>query len=168
LKEVSSVLSVRRPTARVIDTGETLPATAPDQVLVHGVFASGVPLSIHYRGGASRDGDGLFWDILGTAGEIRVSGPSGHTQMVQLALKGAWGEEKAFKPLEVPVSYREGWPAGPEAGNVARVYAKMAADLRDGTRTAPSFDDAVAVHRIIAAIEGSAENGHRVGLPHSL
>src|SRR5690348_10690893 len=86
--EVSSVLAVRRPTARVINTGETLPATAPDQVLVSGVFASGVPISIHYRGGAARDGDGLFWEIHGTDGDIRVSGPSGHTQMVQLSLKG--------------------------------------------------------------------------------
>ena len=32
----------------------------------------------------ARDGDGLFWEINGTKGDIRVSGPSGHTQMVQL------------------------------------------------------------------------------------
>ena len=159
--EVSSVLAVRRPTARVINTGETLPATAPDQVLVSGVFASGVPISIHYRGGAARDGDGLFWEIHGTDGDIRVSGPSGHTQMVQLSLKGARGEEKMFRPLEVPASYRVGWPEDVEAGNVARVYVRMARDLRDGTRTAPSFEDAVAVHRIIAAIEQAAESGSR-------
>jgi predicted dehydrogenase len=152
---VSSVLAVRRPMARVVDTGETLPATAPDQVLVSGVFASGVPISIHYRGGAARDGDGLFWEIHGTDGDIRLSGPSGHTQMVPLSLKGARGEEKMFRPLEVPASYRAGWPEDVEAGNVARVYARMARDLRDGTRTAPSFEDAVAVHRIIAAIEKS-------------
>ncbi len=49
-------------------------------------------------------------------------------------------------------------------GNVARVYARMAADLRDGTHTAPSFADAVAVHRIIAAIERAAETGARVSV----
>jgi len=87
--EVSSVLAVRRPTALVVDTGETLPVTAPDQVLACALFASGVPMSIHYRGGAGRDDDdGLFWEIHGTEGDIRVSGPSGHTQMVQLSLKG--------------------------------------------------------------------------------
>jgi predicted dehydrogenase len=162
--EVSSVLAVRRPTAFAVDTGETLPATAPDQVLVSGFFASGVPISIHYRGGAARDGDGLFWDIHGTEGDIRVSGPSGHTQMVQLSLKGARGEEMTFRPLEVPASYRAGWPADAEPGNVARLYARMARDLRDDTRTAPSFEDAVAVHRIIAAIEKAAESGSRVVL----
>lgn len=154
--EVSSVLAVRRPMALAVDTGELLPVTAPDQVLVSGLFASGVPLSIHYRGGAARDGDGLFWEIHGTEGDIRVSGPSGHTQMVQLALKGARGEEKTFRPLEVPESYCAGWPDDVEAGNVARVYARMARDLREATRTAPSFEDAVAVHRIIEAIENAA------------
>ncbi len=167
IAEVSSVLAVRRPIARVVDTGEMLPATAPDQVLVSGVFASGVPISIHYRGGAARDDDGLFWEIHGTDGDIRLSGASGHTQMVPLSLKGARGGEKMFRPLEVPASYRTGWPENVEAGNVARVYARMASDLRDGTRIAPSFDDAVAVHRVIAAIEQAAETGARVA-PRSL
>jgi predicted dehydrogenase len=165
--EVSSVLAVRRPTALAVDTGEILPVTAPDQVLVSGVFASGVLISIHYCGGAARDGDGLFWDIHGTEGDIRVSGPSGHTQMVQLALKGARGDEKTFRPLEVPGSFRSGWPEDVEPGNVARLYARMAQDLRDGTRTAPSFEDAVAVHRIIAAIEKAAEGGSRTA-PRSI
>src|SRR5579859_4843122 len=154
--EVSSVLAVRRPTALAVDTGEMLPVTAPDQVLVSGLFASGVPVSIHYCGGEARDGNGLFWEIHGTEGDMRVSGPSGHTQMVQLALQGARGEETAFRPLEVPASYSAGWPEDVEPGNVARVYARMARDLRDGTRTAPSFEEAVAVHRIIEAIENAA------------
>jgi predicted dehydrogenase len=46
-------------------------------------------------------------------------------------------------------------------GNVARLYARMARDLRDGTRTAPSFEDAVALHRVIAAIEKAAASGSR-------
>jgi predicted dehydrogenase len=164
--EVSSVLAVRRPTALVMDTGETLAVTAPDQVLVSGVFASGVPVSIHYRGGAPRDGDGLFWEIQGTEGDIRLSGPSGHMQMVQLSLTGASGEEKTFKPLQVPATYRAGRPDDVEAGNVARLYARMGRDLRDGTRTAPSFEDAVAVHRIVAAIERAAreQKTHRAKL----
>jgi predicted dehydrogenase len=161
---VSAVLATRRTSALAADTGETLPVSAPDQVLVSGVLASGAPLSLHYRGGTARDDNGLFWEINGTAGDIRVSGPSGHTQMVQLSLEGARGEETAFRPLEVPASYRSGWPQDVVPGNVARVYARMARDLRDGTRTAPSFEDAVAVHQIIAAIERAAESGSRTVL----
>ncbi|AZO66806.1 Gfo/Idh/MocA family oxidoreductase [Mesorhizobium mediterraneum] len=162
--EVSAVLATRRPTALAVDTGETLPVSAPDQVLVSGVLASGAPLSIHYRGGAARYDDGLVWEINGTEGDILISGPSGHTQMVQLSLKGARNGEKVFRPLEVPASYRSGWPEDVEPGNVARVYARMAQDLREGTRSAPSFEDAVAVHRIIAAIERAAESGSRTAL----
>ncbi|TPN43339.1 Gfo/Idh/MocA family oxidoreductase [Mesorhizobium sp. B1-1-7] len=162
--EVSSVLAVRRPSALALDTGELLPVTAPDQVLISGTFASGVPISLHYRGGEGRGGDGLFWEIHGTQGDIRVLGPSGHTQMVQLSLEGARGEERAFRPLEVPSSYRAGWPKDVESGNVARLYARMARDLREGTCSAPSFEDAVAVHQIIEAIETAAEGGCRVRL----
>jgi predicted dehydrogenase len=161
---LSAVLATRRKTAKALDTGETLPVTAPDQVLVSGVLAGGAPLSIHFRGGQPRDGHGLLWEINGTAGDLRITGPSGHTQMVQLTLEGAHGEEKAFKPLEVPESYRTGWPEDVIPGNVARVYARMAQDLRDGTATAPRFADAVAVHRIIDAIERAAESGGRVSV----
>ncbi len=162
--EVSARLATRRSTAVVAGTGELLPVTSPDQVLVDGVFATGVPFSLHYRGGGARDGDGLFWETIGTNGDIRVSGTSGHTQMVPLRLRGATGQETGFRSLDVPGAYRSGWPEDVESGNVARVYAAMGRDLRQATRTAPTFDDAVAVHRILAAIERSAETGRRIAL----
>jgi predicted dehydrogenase len=162
LAEVSAVLATRRTSALAADTGENLPVSAPDQVLVSGLLASGAPISIHYRGGAARDGNGLQWEINGTKGDLRLTGSSGHTQMVQLSLSGAQGEEKAFRPLEAPASYRSGWPEEVEPGNVARLYARMAKDLREGTHTAPSFEDAVEVHRTIAAIERAAESGNRI------
>jgi predicted dehydrogenase len=166
---LSAVLATRRKTAKALDTGEILPVTAPDQVLVSGVLADGgpargAPFSIHYRGGQARDGKGLLWEINGTEGDLRITGPSGHTQMVQLSLEGARGEEKVSQPLPVPAAYRDGWPEDVIPGNVARVYARMAQDLHDGTQTAPSFADAVAVHRVIDAIERAAETGTRVAV----
>lgn len=162
--QVSAVLATRRTTAVATDTQKTFPVSAPDQVLVSGLLATGAPLSIHYRGGMARNGEGLLWEINGTKGDIRISGLSGHTQMVQLSLQGARDAEKTFRPLEVPASYRSGWPEHVEPGNVARLYARMAHDLRHGTRTAPNFDDAVTLHRIIGAIETSAESGTRISL----
>lgn len=158
---LSSVLATRRTTALVADSGERLPVSAPDQVLVSGVLAGGAPISLHYRGGMPRDGEGFMWEINGTQGDIRILGPLGHTQMVQLSLRVAQGDDKAFQPLEVPASFRSGWPEDVVPGNVARIYSRMASDLHDGTRTAPSFDDAVAIHRLIAAIETAAETGRR-------
>lgn len=162
--QVSSVLATRRAQALVADTGETVPVSAPDQVLVSGLLASGAPISLHYRGGMARDGDGLFWEINGTKGDIRVSGAFGHAQLVPLTLKGARGDEKIFQALEVPAPYRAGGPTDVVPGNVARNYARMAKELREGSRTAPSFVDAVALHKVIAAIELAAEGGGRAML----
>ncbi len=162
ITELSAVIANRRHAVHALDTGKTLPMDAPDQILVTGLLAGGAPLSIHYRGGEARGAAGLVWEINGSEGDIKVTGPSGHAQMVQLRLKGGRGDERTLRPLEVPVSYRAGWPGDVVPGNVARVYARMAADLRQGTRTAPSFDDAVGLHRLLAAIEAAADSGRRV------
>jgi predicted dehydrogenase len=164
IAQVSAILATRRTTTRVGDTGETLSVSSPDQVLVSGLLASGAPVSIHYRGGVEPDEKSFLWEINGTEGDIRVSAPLGHTQLVPLTLEGAKAGEKAFQPLVVPDSYRTGWPDNVVPGNVARIYARMAQDLRTGSRTAPSFDDAVALHRLIAAIEAAAGNGTRTSV----
>ena len=57
---VSSVLSTRRTTATAADTKASFPVTAPDQVLVSGILANGAPVSMHYRGGMPRDGQGFY------------------------------------------------------------------------------------------------------------
>lgn len=154
--EVACVLATRRPEAIVVGTGERVPVSAPDQVLISGVLTSDAPVSLHFRGGAPRDGEGLFWEINGTEGDIRVTGALGHLQMVRLSLQAARGDDKVFGPVEVPSLGDARWPEDVIPGNVARLYARMAADLRDGTRTAPDFDDAVALHRLIAAVERAA------------
>jgi hypothetical protein len=44
------------------------------------------------------------------------------------------------------------------------MHSCLAADLRIGTRTALSFGDAVALHRIIQTVEKAATSGRRVNL----
>jgi predicted dehydrogenase len=163
VSEVSAVMANRIPEIKELDSGTVLPKTSHDQILVSAVLAGGAPLSLHYRGGLPRSGPGLVWDIHGTRGDLRITGPFGHAQLVPLALEGARGDEPALHALEVPAPYHEGF-AGHTAttGNVARVYARMAADIRGGSRTAPSFDDAVALHHVLDAIEASAASGTRV------
>ncbi|MGI4748194.1 MAG: Gfo/Idh/MocA family protein [Janthinobacterium lividum] len=164
--EVSARLANRRTSARVNGTGEVRPMTAHDQVLMEGVLESGAPISLHYRGGTSR-GTGLLWEINGTEGDIQVSGADGHAQMVQLALSGGRGDERTLQAIEVPASFYTALPDSVLARNVACIYARLAADLRNGGRTAPSFDDAVTLHRLLAAIEQSSEDNCRV-LPQAL
>ncbi|MDX7951320.1 hypothetical protein P7D22_09040 [Lichenihabitans sp. Uapishka_5] len=152
---VSATLGHRRTTALNVDTGQIVAMTAADQVLAYGELVGGAPLSIHYRGGSSR-GPGLLWEINGTEGDIRISGPSGHTQMVPLSLSGGRGDDKTLEPLPLTAAYAADAGDGPVIGNVRRLYAALARDLRFGTREAPRFEDAVAIHQIIAAIEATA------------
>lgn len=153
--DISARMINRRKTTYVTDTGETIPTTSHDQVLVHGTLESGVAVSIHYRGGLSR-GTNFLWEINGTEGDIQVTGATGHGQIVQLSIRGARGNASKLGPLAPPASAYEGWPDNSVARNVARLYALVAKDIRSGTRSAPSFRDAVALHETIDAIERSA------------
>jgi predicted dehydrogenase len=153
---LSAHFASRFDTVKITDTGETREKTAPDQIMVHGTLASGAALSIHYRGGISR-GTNLLWEINGTEGDIQVTGGSGHAQMIQLTVQGARGKETVLAPLMPSASAYEGWPESATVRNVARVYARLYDDIRNGTRTAPSFHDAVALHEVIDAIERSAQ-----------
>ncbi len=155
LGDLSARMLNRRKTTRVTDTGETIPVTSHDQILVHGTLQSGAAFSIHYRGGMSR-GTNLLWEINGTKGDLQVTGANGHGQIVQLSILGANGDARELAPLTPPASAYEGWPDNSVARNVARLYALIAQDIRSGTRSAPSFRDAVALHETLDAIERSA------------
>lgn len=153
--DFSARMIKRRDTVYVADTGETIPSNAPDQVLIQGALESGAAFSIHYRGGLSR-GTNLLWEINGTEGNIEVTAAHGHGQMVQLSIHGANGDMSELAPLTPPASAYDGWPDSAVPRNVARVYALVAQDIRSGTRSAPSFRDAVALHETVDAIERSA------------
>ncbi|MBC06861.1 Gfo/Idh/MocA family oxidoreductase [Thalassospira sp.] len=143
-------------TVKIAETGEEKPKNAADQVLVQGTMASGAALSVHYRGGVSR-GTNLLWEINGTEGDIQVTAGLGHAQMVQLTIKGAKGEEKELSDLMPDASVYEGMPEFPGARNVAGIYARIADDIKNGTKTAPTFADGVELHKVLDAIEKSAE-----------
>jgi predicted dehydrogenase len=107
---------------------------------------------------------GLFWEINGTRADLRLTGPSGHLQMVPLKLSIARQKGGGFEPIEISRTYEERkLPRDPEVANVARLYAAMAEDIVTGRRTAPNFGDAVALHRIISEIEASAEQVELLG-----
>ncbi len=140
---------------KITDTGDTRPKTAPDQIMIQGTLASGAAVSVHYRGGVSR-GTNLLWEINGSEGDIQVSAGLGHAQMVQLTIRGGRGQEKVLGELMPSASAYEGKPEAAAARNVAGVYARLYDDVRNGSSTAPSFQDAVQLHELLDRIERSA------------
>lgn len=166
IKNVSARLVNRRTSAQIEGEDRTVPMTSHDQVMVDALLEGGAPLALHYRGGMPK-GIGLLWEINGTDGVIQVTAANGHAQMVQLSLSGACASESDLQPIAVPASFYEGLPGDVRARNVAALYARMAADIRDGTRSAPDFVDAVELHRVITAIERSSDEGCRSAVDHT-
>jgi predicted dehydrogenase len=159
---LNAVTTIRRATLRIAETGEERARTDPDQVMVQGLLASGAAASIHFRGGRNR-ATNLLWEINGTAGDLRISTLGGGVQAVATKIEGARGDDLAMAPLVVPERfYRVSRRAlAGYAHNVAEAYHRFAQDIRTGTTSCASFDDAVVRHRMIDAIERAAKSGER-------
>lgn len=153
---LKSVMFSNFQTVKITDTGEEKPKTAEDQIMVIGKLQSGAAINIHYRGGISK-GTNLLWEINGTEGDIRITGGSGHGQMVQLSICGAKKNEKELKPLTPPAEMYQGLPDNSVVRNVACIYSLLADDIRNGTRKAPTFQSALKLHELLNLIEQSAK-----------
>ena len=160
IASVSAVLETRHKQVLATETGAYIPADAPDHILVAGMLTSGAPITIHYAGGMPPDGNGFIWDIRGTAGHIRVIGPHGYSQIAELAIMSNRDSETGLHEIQLESDPFQS--LGLVAGNVARIYERTAEDLHYQTQTAPSFSDAVMLHRVLHAIEDSAQQGMRV------
>jgi predicted dehydrogenase len=163
--DLSAVSDLRRPLITIQETGEQIVKTAADQIAVIGTLTSGVIASIHIRE-AVAGGTGFLWEINGTDGTLRITADAAYPEIYPLTVRGAHGRNEPTK-LTVPSSLTQKWPAltsleGSSAYNVGRAYAAFAADIDNGTHTVPDFTDAVARHKVLAAIERSSASGRRV------
>lgn len=160
--QVSATLANRRKEVLVVETNEFMPMTSHDQVIVDGTLVTGIPISVHYRGGSCR-GTNLLWEINGTEGDLQVTSIGGHTQLLPLTIKGVNGDGEALVDLPIPASYLLDLPEQPQGflENVAHAWHRFAQDIEQGTHLVPNFDDAVKHHRLIAAIEQAAATGQR-------
>ncbi len=153
--DVTGKLVRRRGTVRISETGEEITRSDFDQIMVQGLLKSGAAFSAHYRGGMFK-GTNLLWEINGTDGDIQITGDIGHGQFAKMTVKGAQGDEE-MKTLTPPAEFYEGRPEGVIACNVAGIYALVADDIQMGTRYAPSFEDALALHELLDQIETSSK-----------
>jgi predicted dehydrogenase len=161
-RELNATLATQRTQVEMVETGESISATAPDQIAVNGILYGGAVASVHVRGGRSR-GTNLLWEIDGTEGTLSVTGDSGYLHMLDVSLQGARGHDRALSLLSIPDEYRWVPPTTPKgsAFNVAQLYAQFARDILEGTNLCAGFDAAVTRHQMLDAIETAAESGKR-------
>ena len=161
--ELSALTDTRRPDVVVHETGEHRIKTSPDQLGVLGHLASGATASIHFREGHT-GGVGFLWEINGTEGTLQVRADGGHPGMFALSLFGSRGHA-VLGEIQVPAlasecdAVLEG--LNPLSAGVARMYDAFARDVREATRTAPDFGQALPIHRLIDTINRAASTGQR-------
>lgn len=151
----------------IIETGEKIKTTNPDEVVVTGTLVSGGVFTAHLEGG-KRNGSGVQIDITGDEGDLRITNTSAFGGVGDdHVITGAHGDNLPLEALPVPDSYN--WLPPSELPSavleLADLYVAYARDISDGTHLAPTFADAVRMHTIIDLIEQSSKTGSRVVVP---
>jgi predicted dehydrogenase len=178
--ELSAHMATLDPTIRIAETGEIVPMTAADQIVIGGTLENGAAASIHYRGGLSR-GTNFHWEIngsegdlvvtlddpLGSLGTLKLLGSVGSVQLGALRLFASQGEAELAE-LDPPGSCvaEPGAPRGLPF-NLTQAYFVLAEEMvagRVGALT-PTFDDALVRHRMMDAILRAADTGERASYP---
>lgn len=161
LVEVSARLPRPHDHVEVTGTGRTVPNAVPAHVLLHGVLDNGATASVAVHGGSGSP-DGFLIKLVGSEGTLTASQirPGTHMHWTD------WDIRVNGEQATVPAAYRT-TPFDPAAGpiaNVAAVYQELAQAMSEGRRPHPDFHAAAAHHRVLAAIERSAETGTAVEL----
>ncbi len=161
LTEISAMVGVQVPQWRLVDTGETVDADAPDNILVNGTLAGGGLLSFHVAS-VPYIGSGWRMEANGSEGTL-VASCAALPQITPISLRGARGNDP-LAPLDVPERTPVGFsvPEGP-GHNIARSYARMADAIRTGAAAEPDFDHALHLHRLLDSVQKSSDERRVIG-----
>jgi predicted dehydrogenase len=161
IDSVSATLATQRTGYVVAETGVPFTGTTPDNVLLNATLSSGAVVSAHVNDGRVAGAHTRF-EISGTGGSLVLEsfgpGSPAGVQMSELRLLGA----NEGEPVELPTPAEHRWVEDVPAlvvGNVAQLYRKLAADLRDGGAEVPDFAEGLRLHRLLDVIRGSAATG---------
>lgn len=148
----------------LVETGETLPHTSADQVVLAGTFANGAVLTVHLEAG-KRNNFGVQIDITGSKGDLKISNNTSFGDTYN-RIEIARGDAQPLTEVTIPVEY-EWVPQGKIGASVvelANLYAAHARDVKTGSTLAPTFADAIRMHELIEQIVESNRSGKRVQL----
>lgn len=160
---VSARVATKTPEWRMEGTGEAVPVTSPDSIIVAGQLANGAEAAIQISS-VPRNPSGTRLEIFGRDGALVVR-PSGSISIGPNTVFGAQGGA-AMAEMVVPERFLvvpEGTPAG-SPRNVAQAYVRLAESVKHGTGFAPDFDTAVVRHRLLDAMERSSAEGRAIAL----
>ena len=94
-------------------------------------------------------------------GDLKISNALSFQNPEDNIVEGSQGDGEALSVLSIPVTY-QGLPASNLDASVldlAYLYSAYADDREKGTRNAPTFNDAVRMHKLIHVISEAASTG---------
>lgn len=156
-RTLTAITANEFPTATVIETGEEVPNPVPTQARIMGELDGGALYSMQFEGGQEHK-TGLQIVVTGTEGSIRVSNVRAFENEDDNTIEAMTGDAEAFSVLPVPDRYTT-LPDNDldvSVQDVAYHYDAYAADVREGTRNAADFADAVRLHRMLDRITETA------------
>ncbi len=158
-KKLTAVVETQFPFFTVLETGEQIPNTNPNEVMVIGTLEGGGLFSMQVEG-AQKHRTGLQIDISGTDGVLRITNPIAFQNKNDNTIEGMQGDATTFSTLPIPDKYESLAKSGLDASaqDLAYLYVAYASDKKDGTSEASNFKDAVRQHRLIDEIYRTSED----------
>ncbi len=152
--DLTALTTIQYREIEVGDDARRQKRSVPDHLLVQARLAGGGALSLEVAGGRPPEATPFSLTVTGEQGDLVLEGgaPRGfQSGRLGLSLRGE------------PQSVDEGETGAlPDtAANVAGVYAALRDDIRKGISTAPDFEQAVRLARLVDDVLSSAQTGSR-------
>lgn len=157
-EKLTAVVENQFPITTIAETGEKIPYSAPNEVMVVGTLPTGGLFSIQLEGGQTHR-TGLQIDVTGTEGALRITNSRGFHNTEDSIVEGMNNGAESFVKLPVPSQYTS-LPVphlDASALEVAYLYDAIARDIATGSHEATSFEDAVRMHKLIDRIAQSSD-----------
>lgn len=158
-QQLAAVIKNQFPTTTITETGEKIPYTGPNEVMIIGSLANDALFSVQLEGGQTLR-TGLQIDITGTEGVLRITNARGFQNEDDNLIQEMRNGVEQFVDLPVPTEYTYLPVSHLDASSqdVAYLYAAYARDKSKGTSEATTFEDAVRQHQLIDQITASSES----------
>jgi predicted dehydrogenase len=162
---LSSIVATQFPNLTLSRTGQSFPNETPDCVLVIGTLNNGALFEVQIEGGKLRQ-SGLQIDITGTTGDVRVTNTRSFGTKQDNLIEASQGDSGEWHVLPTPDRYHTIPDSSLDVSvqDLAQLYAAFAANRPSGTGRARNFSDAVAMHRVIDAINSASSLHHTVSM----
>lgn len=164
-KELSAVMNTHYTEALIQGTEVTVPKDTADQILIQGTLNDNISASVHIQGGVY---PAFQLEIRGEKGVFRLTQNHsfGHVQFGNLKLEKVKYSTNLLSTESVYVeeinvsSAKDNHPKN----YVEKAYQVLAKDIFEDKSQIPNFHDAVKLHKLLDAVQMSAETSEKIVL----